>query len=430
MQQTKITFLLAFLFLSVFSFAQEEKKGLLKLENVKINPVIGLQLWSTYTQNAQLFSPISGQYEAVDDRLNLELHRSRLGVTGQVYENIKFNIITAFDFVGKDALSATQGALNNGASPRLRLWNAFVQWRLIPQKEHLNVVVGYMPAQIGRESITAAFRVPSMEKAWSQNYMRRHIVGVGPGRVIGVNVGGLFTKEEQVVSFGYDVGIFTPQFTGLNGNTSGVQTSVLGVARLAFYIGDPESKTYTIGHKVNYFGKRKGLTVAVAASRQGTTDLFYSNTALGFDFLLNIDGFHLDGDWTFMTREGLPIIASAPFEVASNTGYVRAAYNINLSNGYVLEPSAMLVQFNGETEGNQQERAAIVGSLMGTDQSIEFGMNLYFNPNIKLSLHYTINDGELGAVQNGSSINNYYFQTNGMAIQRGDWLGLGLVTIF
>ena len=147
-------------------------------------------------------------FEAADDRLNVQLRRLRLGVKGQPYENLKFNITTSLDFVGKDILDGTEAVQNNGASPRFRIWNAFLQWRLKSGSESFNIVAGYLPAQIGRENITAALRVPSMEKSWSQNYMRRHIVGVGPGRVTGFNLGGLLGNLESNLSFKYDIGLY------------------------------------------------------------------------------------------------------------------------------------------------------------------------------------------------------------------------------
>ena len=96
-----------------------------------------------------------------------------------------------------------------------------------------------------------------MEKAWSQNYLRRHLVGTGPGRAAGMNFGGLFYKEGQTVSLQYDIGLFSPVSQAVSGNSTGVQSSPLATARLLFMFGDPESKKYITGHKPNHFGKRE-----------------------------------------------------------------------------------------------------------------------------------------------------------------------------
>lgn len=412
---------------------QSGTKPLKKLEGFEIKPTVGLQLWSSYTFGQEVYNEAADKYEPVDDRVNFQLRRTRIGFKGQAYENIKFNLTASIDLVGRDILAGTEAGANNGSSPLFRLWNAYVQWRAVPGSEKLNVVVGYIPPQIGRESITSALRSTSMEKSWSQNYLRRHVVGIGPGRAMGVNVGGLFLHEGGPVNWGYDLGVFTPDFTALGGNSVGRSFSPLVAGRLAAYIGDPESKSYTIGHKVNYFGKRKGLTLALAGTKQGTTDLFSANSAIGGDFLLNWGNLNFDGEWTFLQREGSRLTednAERQFTVNSNTGYLRLGYNVELNNGYVLEPLAMLVQFNGETGAVEQADAAAVKSLSGTEQKIDLGLNLYFNPNLKLSLHYTLRDADAGAAGNGATVNNYYSQSGVGAIHRGDWLGLGLVAIF
>ncbi|MEZ5058927.1 MAG: porin [Saprospiraceae bacterium] len=268
--------------------AQESEPSgwLKKLEKYKIQPSLGLQLWSSYTLGQKVYNTDSRAYEAVDDRINFQLRRTRIGLKGQPYEDLSFNFTVAIDLVGRDLLSGTEAGVNNGASPIFRLWNATVQWRMIPKSEKLNLVFGYMPPQIGRESITSAMRSNSMEKSWSQNYLRRHLTGIGPGRAMGANFGGLFYKEGNQLSMGYDLGFFTPQFESYGGNSVGNHFSVLSVGRLEFYLGDPESKKYTLGHKINYFGKRDGLTLALVGAHQGETDLF-KNEAVGFDFLWN-----------------------------------------------------------------------------------------------------------------------------------------------
>ncbi|MCB0842768.1 MAG: hypothetical protein KDE26_05810 [Bacteroidetes bacterium] len=419
------------LFLFPCMLLAQETRWSQKLDDYKIKVSANVQLWGTYTFGQEIYNDSNGAYQPVDDRLNLQLRRSRLSFKGQPYENLKFNMTAALDLVGKDDLAATQGASNNGGSPKFRLWNAYVQWRVKSNNEKVNIVAGYFPVQIGRESITSAFRSTSMEKSWSQNYLRRHLTGIGPGRAMGVNIGGLFLHEK--ISWGYDLGIYNPVFQGIGSYSTGAKYSPLLVGRITGYFGDPESKEYTINHKINYFGKRKGLSLALAGAYQGETDLFISNSVLGMDVLLNWKNFNLDGEWSLLWREGMQtknLPNEEYFTVASQTGYLRMSYNINLKNGYVIEPVAMVMHFGGPMDKDTQAEAASVKFFAGEDQMANLGFNFYLNPDLKLSLHYTMNQGDSGAAGNGAVFNNYFFQSGVGAIRRGDWLGFGLVAGF
>ena len=400
-----------------------------KLKDFKIKPSVGFQLWSTYTSDMKAYDADKQQYEKVDNRLNTLIRRIRLGVKGQPYTNLQFDVTVALDFVGKDALSATEGAINNGATPRFGLWHAYVQWRLKNQSEAANLVIGHIPPIIGREAISSAFRSPSLEKAWSQNYLRRHLVGTGPGRATGINLGGLSGKKsDNNFHIGYDVGLFNPVFETLGGNSTGIKWSPLLVGRLVAYFGEPELTKYGIGHRFNYFGKRKGLSLALSGATQGATDLFSSNQAAGMDLLFNWGELNIDAEWFLMWREGNN--GNSDFSVQSQTGYARLGYNILLKRAYVLEPLIMWTRFLGETTLEAQTNAALVGALSGEDDYINIGFNFYFNPNLKLALHYTLRDGDAGAMGDGFTGNNYFNQAGVGAIQRGDLLGLQLVTIF
>jgi len=414
------------LILPLVSFGQNVKQPSLtnKLEHWNLDPVLAFQIWNTYTMGAQIYNENLGQYQKVDNRFNTQLRRSRLGIKGQPYQQIKFNFTAALDLVGKDLLSGTEGGGNNGASPRFRTWNAYLQWKLLPKQDYFHLTIGYLPPQIGRESITPAFRVSSMEKSWSQNYLRRHLVGTGPGRAVGVNIGGRIDELWNHISFQYDVGIFSPQFQAYSGNSQGQQASPLLVGRYSIDIGAPESKSYTTSHKSNYFGQRNGLSLAVAGAMQNSTDLFQNNYALGADFLFNLGQFNLDGEWTQLWRT-----AYSDQRVTANTGYLRATYNIRIKNKYWFEPHIMWVQFSGATETEELETANLVKSLAGKDTSFNIGANFYFNPDLKLSLSYTNRQADAGTIENGATVNNYFFQSSVGAIKRGDWLGLGLVFI-
>lgn len=433
---------LSFLFFMTFTFAsfgqstapKHKIDWLKKLEQFKIQPVAGIQLWSSYTHDAAQYdhSPGVHKYIPVDNRFNTQIRRTRLGIKGQPYRNLKFVFITSLDLVGHDVLAGTEGGVNNGGSPIFRIWNAFIQWKVDQKNDGLHLTAGYLPPQIGRESITAALRVTSMEKSWSQNYVRRHLTGTGPGRAMGLNLGGLFLNDEKDLGISYDVGVFNPVFQSLNGNSTGIKSSVLLSGRLAFHIGDPEFKNYTISRKVNYFGKRKGATIALAAARQGHTDLFENNTLLSIDWLMNWEDLNLSGEWSFANRTILNSISETLDNISTsfNTGFIRAGYNIHLKNGKIIEPVLLLMQMNGATVFENIKEAETANSFAGKDQYLEVGLHYYLNPNFKISLAYTLRSGDDGDTIILTNSNNYFFQNGAAAIKRGNWIGLGMLAIF
>ncbi|MEZ4983859.1 MAG: porin [Saprospiraceae bacterium] len=414
---------------STWGYAQEAPTStfLKKWDKYKLQPIVGFQVWTTYTTGTEVFNATTGQYDAVDNRLNTQLRRSRFGIKGQPYPNLQFNVTAALDLVGQDVLTGVEAPGNNGGSPTFRVWNAYMTWKLTNKSEHFNLSFGYLLPQIGRESMTAALRSTSFEKAWSQNYLRRQLTGIGPGRAGGVNMGGIFRKTDANIGWGYDVGVFNPVFEMYNGNSTGNRFSPLVVGRFHVTYGDGESAKYSLGHKVNYHSQRKGITLGVVAAQQGATDLFYTNQAAGVDLLLNWKHLNIDGDWTVLQRQTADM---SHRKVTSQTGYVRCSYNLHLANGYMLEPVAMWVQFSGEMDEEGQAAASAAGAFAGKDQTIDVGLNLYFNPDLKLSLHYSLRDGDAGFAGAGARVNNYFNQSGIGAIHRGDWAGLGLVSLF
>ncbi|NNE13671.1 MAG: hypothetical protein HKN51_01760, partial [Saprospiraceae bacterium] len=152
--KTTIVFVLSIL-ISSFSFAQEDNKWSKILKDYKIKAGVGFQVWSTYTVDQEIFDSALGDYVKVDNRLNFELHRSRFSLSGQPYPNLKFNATAAFDFVGRDALAATQGGNNNGPRGEFGLWGFYLRWQPNINSDLLHITGGFMPPQIGRESITA-----------------------------------------------------------------------------------------------------------------------------------------------------------------------------------------------------------------------------------------------------------------------------------
>lgn len=393
---------------------------------VKIEPVLSFQFWSTYTQGLQVFNSNLNIYEPADNRLNFQFRRARFGFKGQMSDQFRFTFIGSFDLVGRDLLSATLGGLNTGSLPGLGLWDAFGEYKLSKKSEVVYLVFGWFRPQFSRESMTAVWATSSFEKAMSQNYIRTHLVGIGSGRAAGVNFGGLLKNKKNKIFGQYNIGLFTPQWLKYSGNSAGFNTSLLKSARLVYYLGDPEMTKYGISYQTNYFNKRKGLSLGISYADQGQTDLFYKNTAFQPDILFNWGSFNLDAEWNFMQRVSLQQNVRYP----EGAGHIRFSNNVQLF-GLFLEPTFMYVKYKGGLTIQEQILASSISANAGTDENIDFGVNIYFNQNkFKVAFHHTWNRGNMGEGLPGFS-QNLYFRQNGLgAIKRGNYWGLGINGIF
>jgi hypothetical protein len=414
-------------------FSQEGQKEHW-FKKLNIQPALAVQVWGTYTTDAAIYDDQLEAYVPVDDRVNFQIRRMRFGFKANPSPNFKFVAIGAFDLIGRDVLAGTVGGSNNGGRPQFSLWNTYFQWRIKKDSEAFNLVGGYFLPQIGRESLNSAMSVNTMEKAWSQNYYRRHLAGTGPGRAAGVNLGGLLLTDDRKFGVQYNLGIFSPVFGSFGGNSVGRKASPLFVGRTVWYIGDPEQTKYQISYKNNYWSQRKGLSIGLSGAWQGATDLFLTNAAAELDFLLNWGPWNIDGSWLLLWREGQQGTngSATTFSYQSNVGHLRGSYNILLSGGeYMLEPAIMLVQFNGATDAEAQAQAEIVGADSGLDYYWDTSVNFHLaEHNIVVSMSYTWRRGALGAAAPGSTINQFFVQNPAGAIQRGNYLGLGVLAKF
>ncbi|MBK7869723.1 MAG: hypothetical protein IPJ74_03080 [Saprospiraceae bacterium] len=427
----RIIIIFAFLVISYPAFSQKSfDNWLKKKEGAKIEPFIMLQLWSSYSIGQETFNPDTKQYEPIDNRFNIMLRRARLGFRTEPYNGLQFNVVGAYDLIGRDLNSALVGGANNGSQPAFFLWDAFFQWKVNKSNEALNIIAGYFRPQLSRESITSGWAVNSMEKAMSQNYIRTHLVGTGPGRAVGLNLGGLLLNH----NINYNIGIFNPVFQSNNGNSTGKNFAPLLVGRVAFNIGESEMENYKIAYDINYFNERKGLTLAVGGAWQGKTDLFTQSYTTSVDALMNLGAFSLDGEWNWMWRDGIRTLENQSirnFNYLSETGHIRVGYNIILDNKFFIEPSFMLMQFTGAKESTKQADAKAVSASSGSESTYDTGINWYLNKkNLKITLHYTWHDGDHGDAGDGATVNAFFSQSGVGAIRRGDWLGLGLSAIF
>ena len=359
-------------------------------QQIRIQPVATLQVWSSYTTGQQLYNESRETYEQVSNRLNFQLRRSRLGLKGSVGDRMKFNLLVAADLVGRDVLASTEGGANNGSWPRLRLWNAYALWRLIPQREILHLSIGFQVPQLGRVSTASAFRTPSMEKPWSQNYLRRHLVGTGPGRSIGIQFGGLILANESSSKWSgrYDIGLFNPAMNTLGGNSIGRQASPLLSMRYRLSYGDVESTSYKLTTPITFQGQRWGASLSTSGAWQGKSDLFQHNHALGLDLLINLGWWTIDGEWFRLGRQELDQPIGISNWASAQTGHLRLS-KLSPAKDHYLETTLTYVFFQGAMGDQDQKTAQTTQLFAGEEWYTEAAINWYFNKNLKLSGSYT-----------------------------------------
>lgn len=426
MQYWRIIFFQSILFFTVTTL-QSQETGMTQIPGTKlsIKPVIGLQIWSSYTLGTEVYDADENAFVEVDDRLNFQLRRSRLGVKGAYGERLKFNFTAAADLVGRDGLAGTEAGQNNGGFPLFRLWNAWVQWKAQKQGEAIYITAGFMTPKVGRESMTPGLKSPSMEKGWSQNYLRRYLVGTGPGRSGGVNVGGLLGITGNI-KMEYDVGVFNPALNQNGNTTAGIVAGPLFISRIGLQFGDPESDGYTLGKNTNYFGERQGFSIGLAGSYNKGQETYEDSYALGADWLLNLGQLNIDGDITQMARTSV----STGQTVHAHTGYARVTYNFPLENDMILMPAVLYYWYMGEEEMTMQEITTNVGMPSGQETALEASLHLYIKKKYRLTLAYTMRTGNSGELPESAEVNNYFTQPNIGPIKRGDWIGLGIVATF
>lgn len=401
-----------------------------KKEQFKIDIRSMVQLWSIYSTDFEVYNATTKTYEPVDDRFNTSLRRARLAFSGEPYPRLKYTVILFYDQIGRDVLSSGVG-VSNKTEPSVGIWDAFFQWKVLRNSEALHFIGGWFRPQIQREAITSGWSVNSFEKSASQGYLRNHLVGTGIGRAAGINIGGLLNGKN--VGINYNVGIFNPETTGLNGNSTGKNFSPLLTARAVVTLGDPEMNSYGISYETNYFNERKGISLDFNFAKQGETDLFTSSQTITTGFLFNYDAVNLDGEWTWMERASQ--ITSVEqgvrdINVRTGTGHIRAGVNIPAGR-FIIEPVAMAMHFEGAKSAEGQADAKTLNASSGSETTYDVGINWYLDrKNLKLMLHYTFREGDAGAAGDGATVNQYFSQSGVGAIRRGNWLGIGLNAIF
>lgn len=382
---------------------------------VLTSKVFGLfQFWSVHEHGQEVWDANDKVYAPQDGRLLFLMRRARLGADFQYGPRVKARIIAELDQLGPVVL----GDPNVQSPWDIGLLDAFLSFR-ISDGEQLNVTAGFFRPQISRESITAAWAVTSMDKSYTQGFPRKFLTGNPYGRTAGINVGGLFSIGDGL-QLRYDAGAFSP---GNKLNTDGTgdpewRNDLLLAGRVALSLGDPEDQRYGLGHRINYFGKRKGISIALQAARGSGP---YGDRILyGLDLLANSGPWQLDG-------EVMEMLGHGDTRSVNHSGHVRLAWNAFLDNGDVLQPFAMYSFFLGPLGLEDQVRAIEQGMYGGGSFMYSAGMTWHLNPQkVWLTLQYSVNAGDKGEASDGTKI-NYFFSEKGLgAIRRGNWLGIGI----
>lgn len=366
-----------------------------------IKPYAAVQIWGIYTINQKAENANqTGTLENVQDRANLYFRRARLGFKGNPYKKLKYNLLLQYDGLGKDQFTGTRSSANGGSN--IGIHNVVVSYKISNSSDLLTISTGYFRPQISRESITSSSVVNTLEKAQNQTYARNHIVGRSNGRATGINIGGMY--QQFATGFSYNVGVFNASHSTVNGKpTTGRAWSPLVVARAGVTFGLEEMEKYSMSYNVNYFNKRRGITISGAVAHQGETDAFEYNTAYSVDVLFNFDNINIDGEFNLLERN-----YEGGF-YSYESGHIRMGYNIIIANKYFIEPTIMYSHFSTINDG----------PYTGYDNTYHMGVNWYINKkNLKLNLFYVIQEGE--------GVNLY---TDGVTFEKGDYLGLGLQLI-
>ncbi len=387
----------------------------------QIAPYLMIQSWGIYSHHTGQYDTSSTSYRTLPPTWSFLLRRGRIGLKAQSGERLSSNVSLAFDQIGHGASLAPKGPAAP-ATPEIVLWDAQFQYQLFSRQEWAFVTTGFFRPQMGRENITSGFLVPSFEKALSQLYLRRHLTNTNHGRAPGLNVGGLFSPKSGWM-VGYQVGAFSPaKYGGFSSHSDPSSPLLLG--RVVLNLGDPEQENYRLNYQVQYFGRRQGISLAIAGATQGKTAAFSQAQTLGVDMLANYGRFSLDGEWNWMWKQSDVFSPSAP--LLNETGYLRLAMVFPVQQSW-LEASVMYSVFRGPAS---ETLAREVAAFAGEESAIDLGLNWYLmDRKIKWGLHYTWQSGVPGDTGLGSTANDFFYQPELGAIHRGDYLGLGLIVL-
>jgi hypothetical protein len=392
-------------------------------EDRDMNLYFLVQFWNPIT-----FDAVGPEGQELGTRSDLYLRRARLGVQGNFRSDIRYVFNFAYDNVGKDIVSGSTGKAQSQENQEFHIWDAFCTLKLHPELFHLTL--GYFRPQVGRESITTGFKVNSFPKALTNSYPREHILGRGPGRETGINLGGLY--QSCCWGLNYNFGLFDPNHERIVGTAGGgVRWAPLWAGRVAMTIGDPEMGSYGLTYDTNFFGQREGITLAINGTYQGRTNQTYDpenfpeqpyrggfekNTLAGIDLLANYDNLNLTAEYDILTRHFTPLFAAESAGLTCNeftdrVWFIRVGYNLTLPGEDFLEPAVMFTRFAGD------RNSAFYPA--GVHELVDVGLNWYLDRHRwKINLHYIWQHGEPTSK----------FSSGEDAL--GDFLGLGFQLVY
>ncbi len=357
-------------------------------EGKKITFFQMVQVWNVYTLENDSFD------EDMDARDDVYIRRGRIGVKGNIRKDIAFKVWFAYDNLGKNEASASTGGPNTTAGKgtdgsenrEFYVWDAIWTWKADP--EWANISIGYFRPQVGKESITTAFKVISFQKALTNFDFRKHIVGRGPGRETGINIGGLALNKR----LNYNIGIFDTNHKKIVGNAGNSKKPTVGdgkkwspmyAVRVAWSFGDPEHKKYKMGYTQTYYGKRNGTTIGLNYTYQGETDKFKKNGIYSVDILSNYGNFDFNAEYDWLYRTDL-----SDNDGTDTIWDIKAGYNIKLKNGQIVRPAIMVSKEEVDVDNNGDHVSDISG-VAADKELYEVSVNWLINKDkLKLNLSY------------------------------------------
>lgn len=356
--------------INIVEVKKVEKKTILSPKDLEIVQMI--QLWDVNTFE-------SAASTGNEKRNDLYIRRGRIGVRGKLRNDLSFNVVFAYDGIGRDKNTAGQGLVNDGDNRDFYLWDAFWTWSYKPM---LNITAGFFRPQFSRENITAAFNVISFEKSLVNFQPRNQLIGRNTGREVGLNIGGLYLKNGW--SINYNIGAFDMTSDKIVG--TGKRWYPMLVSRAAFTIGDPEMDNYRLSYFNSYYGERKGITFAINGTYQGQTEIFNNNGLFGGDILANYGPFDFVAEYDWLYRSTIDKTNAATNTIDKVSSY-RLGYNYKLKNDKIIQAAVMYSLQNGDRSGANEHLNGLTNT---SDQELyDIGINYLLNKDkLKFNLHY------------------------------------------
>ncbi len=350
-----------------------------------------------------------------EKRLDFYIRRARLGLKGQAFPRLDYLTQFAYDNLGKDPYTGTIGSPQKLEMTEFRVWDAYFMYHL--DSAFANITFGLFRPEVSREFISSYTAVPSLEYALTYYYLRDHLATRPTARETGVNLGGLYADSTRMWGTSYNFGVFDAAQEKNSDLKGSLRWSPLVTGRLSVSFGDTDSYKYKLNPDINFFGRRRGITIGVYGTHQGRASESYEpkdtvatasgiltqktkgykggfkrNDTYGTDLLADFAGFEIDGEYTFLHREFSDAFRSAfPAAVKSEVTvdkvwHVRGGYSFPLPRDMFIEPSLMYTRFDGD--------AASMIYPGGVDHQLDIGVNWYVNKNaLKISTHYVSQDG-------------------------------------